>query len=297
MVLILSIGFFTFIVVLTVFGWRRSQDKKNYLIKNIIGLVVALLLLFLFGPLFVFSPLKLGYQTETIENNTVIYPVRWEDKKEQFAQLINQAEKTVLEFYPQKFPVTIILAKNNFDLFRFTGQRGGGNNSLGRVYISSSHMDEGLITAELSHYYLFKTASHSSLYFPRWFDEGLAIYLGRHGSVAKFTHPEQLQKLLEDSRYPKALDSWNGFGGQLRWMKQIFTGGYVTHMYTHSYYLVRSLIEEHGLGKLQAFVNELKTSSSFETAFQEAYGLSTDQFGKQFVDFAQKYLQTNLRNH
>jgi len=286
MILILGIGIFVFTAILTVFEWRRSEDKKSYLVKNISGLVAALVLLFLFGPLFSLSPLKIGYRTEKIENKTIIYPRGWETQKEQFVRLVNQAEQTILEFYPEQFPVTLILTRSNFDLFRFTGQRGGGNNSLGHVYISGSYMDEGLITAELSHYYLFKTADRPSLYFPRWFDEGLAVYLGHSGSLAKFTQPEPLQRLLEDSRYPKNLDGWRGFGGQLRWMKQIYTGGYVTHMYTHSYYLVRLLVEEYGLGKLQNLVTGLKTSSSFETAFQEVYGLSTDRFGKQFVDSA-----------
>jgi len=207
----------------------------------------------------------------------------------------NQAEKAILEFYPEKFPVTLILTRNNFDLFRFTGQRGGGNNSLGCVYISSSYLDEGLITAELSHYYLFKTAGRPSLYFPRWFDEGLAVYLGHSGSLAKFTQPEQLQGLLEDSRYPKDLDGWKGFGGQLRWMRQIHGGGYVTYMYTHAYYLVRFLIEEYGLEKLQNLVGELKTGSSFEDAFQEVYGFSTDQFGKHFVNSAHNYFQPDFQ--
>jgi len=297
MTLIFGIGLFVFTAILAVFEWRRSEDKKSYLVKNVSGLVAALVLLLLFGPLFSLSPLKIGYQTEKIENKTISYPRGWETQKEQLVRLINQAERTILEFYPEKFPVTLILTRNNFDLFRFTGQRGGGNNSLGRVYISGSYIDEGLITAELSHYYLFKTADQPPLYFPRWFDEGLAVYLGHSGLTAKFAQPEQLQRLLEDGRYPKDLDCWTGFGGQLRWLKQIYTGGYVTHMYTHSYYLVRFLVEEYGLEKLQNFVGRLKVSPSFEVAFREVYGLSTDQFGKQFIGSAQRYFQINPRSH
>ena len=61
-----------------------------------------------------------------------------------------------------------------------------------------------------------------------WFDEGLAIYLGHSGSLARFTQPEQLEKLVNDQRYSKDLSRWNGFAGQLRWMKEVKTGGYVT---------------------------------------------------------------------
>jgi len=293
--MVIIIGIVLFISILACTEWHKSVDKKKYLIKNSLYLVLSLAFLFLFGPLFGFSPLKIGYQTQKIENKIIIYPCGWEAKKDQFIQLANQAEKNILDFYPQQFPVTIILAKNNFDLFRFTGMRGGGNNSLGRVYISSSYIDEGLITAELSHYYLFNTANRSSLYFPRWFDEGLAIYLGHSGSTAKFTQAETLERLLNDDRYSKDLNYWNGFGGQLRWMWQIYRGGYVSYMYTHSYYLVKFLIEEYGLDNFYILIDELKTNSSFENAFQGIYGFSTNQLANYFASSAQQYL-LQMRN-
>jgi len=274
---------FVIIIPLAIIEWRKSKNKQQYLIKNGLFLSLGILFLFLFGPLFSFSPLKIGYQTQKVDNKTIIYPHGWETKKDQFVQLINQAEKNVLDFYSQQFPVTIILAKNSFDLLRFTGMGRGGNNSLGRVYISSDYMDEGLITAELSHYYLFKTAQRSSIYFPRWFDEGLAIYLGHQGSTARFTQPEQLEKLLNDQRYSKDLSRWNGITGQLRWMKEVKTGGYVTNIYTHSYFAVRFLTEEYGIEKLKSLIRETKTNPSFENAFQKIYGFSTQKFGELFL--------------
>jgi len=259
-----------------------------YLIRNAFFLGVSILLLFLFGPLFSFSPLKIGYQTQKIGSKTIVYPRGWEAKKESFVQLINQAEENVLGFYPQQFPFTIVLAKSSFDLLRFTGMGRGGNNSLGRIYISSDYMDEGVITAELSHYYLFNTAKRSPLYFPRWFDEGLAIYLGHQGFTARFTQPEQLEKLINDQHYSKDLNRWNGVAGQLRWMKEIKTGGYVTNIYTHSYFAVRFLTEEYGVERLKSLVREAKTNPSFENAFQNIYGLSTKEFGELFLNSAEE---------
>jgi len=275
---------------LAITGWRKSADKRQYLIKNGLYFVLSLLILFLFGPLFPVSPIKIGYQTQKIENKTIVYPRGWKTEKEQFIQTIDQAEKDILEFYPQQLSVTLMLVKNGSDLFRFTGMKRGGNNSLGSVNISSNSADKGLITAELSHYYLFKTTNHSSIYFPRWFDEGLAIYLGHGGSTAKFTHPEQLQKLLQDSRFPKDLNYWNGIMGQLRWMKQIRTGGYVTNMYTYSYFAIRFLTDKYGIEKLQNLIYEAKTNSSFENAFQKIYGFSTKEFNDIFLNSVQQYI-------
>ena len=282
---------FAIITPLAIIEWRKSDNKKQYLIKNTFFLALGILFLFLFGPLFVFSPLKIGYQTQKIDNKTIIYPRGWKTKKDQFVQLINQAEKNVLDFYPHQFPVTIILTKNSFDLLRFTGMRRGGNNSLGRVYISSNSMDEGLITAELSHYYLFNTTKRSSVYFPRWFDEGLAIYLGHQGSTARFTQPEQLEKLVNDQRYSKDLSRWNGIAGQLRWTKEVKTGGYVTNIYTHSYFAVRFLTEEYGMEKLKSLIQKTKMNPSFENAFQNIYGLSTNEFGELFLNSAERYTE------
>jgi len=137
---------FVIIIPLTIIEWRKSKNKQQYLIKNGLFLSLGILFLFLFGPLFSFSPLKIGYQTQKTDNKTIIYPRGWEAKKELFVQLVNQAEKNVLDFYPQQFPVTIILAKNSFDLLRFTGMGRGGNNSLGRVYISSDSLNARLFT-------------------------------------------------------------------------------------------------------------------------------------------------------
>ena len=115
------------------------------------------------------------------------------------------------------------------------------------------------------------------------------IYLGRSGSVARFTQPENLERLLNDNRYPKDLDYWNGLVGQLRWMKEVKTGGYVTFIYTQAYHAVRLLIEKYGLEKLQSFIQEMETSPSFENAFQKVYGTSTRKFSQTFLDSAQQY--------
>jgi len=276
---------------LAVISWRKSTDKKQYLIKNCFYLVLGLLLLFLFGPLFPISPIKIGYQTQKMENKTIVYPKKWEVERDEFVRLIDKTEEeNILPIYKTQLPVTFLLAKNENDFLRFTGLRKGGSTGLGGIRIGSSYMEEGIITAELSHYYLFNTTKRSSIYFPRWFDEGLAIYLGHSGSTEKFTHPEQLQKLLKDNRYPKNLSYWNGIVGQLRWMKQIHTGGYVTNMYTHSYFAVRFLIDKYGMEKLQDLIHEVKTNDSFENAFRKTYGFSTNEFGDFFLNSAQQYI-------
>jgi len=271
-------------IILTTAGWWKSTDKKKYLTKNVFYLALSLILLLLFGPLFGLSPLKIGYQTQKIENKTIIYPHNWQDEQEKLVQLVDQAEEEVLVIFPQQLPVTFILVKNNFDLLRFTGQRKGGNNFLGKVYIADGSMDKGVITHELAHYYLHQTIAGPSFSLPRWFDEGLATYLGHSDSMTRFTQPETLERLLNDNHYPKDLNYWNGFGGQLRWMWQIYRGGYVSYMYTHSYYLIKFLIKEYGLDNFQALIEKLENSSSFEKTFQSVYGFTSDQFNNNFIN-------------
>ena len=277
---------------LTIIGWYKTTNKRQYLIKNSLYLILGLLLLFLFGPLFPISPIKIGYQTQKIGNKTIVYPKNWVVKRDEFVKLIDRTEEeNIFPIYKTRLPITFLLTNNENDFLRFTGLRKGGSTGLGGIRIDSSYMEKGIITAELSHYYLFNTTKRSSIYFPRWFDEGLAIYLGHSGSTAKFTHPEQLQKLLQDSRYPKDLSYWNGIMGQLRWMKQIHTGGYVTNMYTHSYFAVHFLIDKYGMEKLQNLIYEAKTNNSFENAFQNIYEFSTREFSNSFLNSAQQYTQ------
>ena len=63
-----------FVILDSLRGYLTAKNKKRYLIQLFVGLPLFILLLFLFGPFFVLSPVKIGYSTLKENNITLYYP-------------------------------------------------------------------------------------------------------------------------------------------------------------------------------------------------------------------------------
>lgn len=96
-------------------------------------------------------------------------------------------------------------------------KKAGGSSNSEAIFIKKNYWDLGVLTHEMAHQYLQKSTKRLSFYFPRWFDEGLATYLGSTGRLKKFTTIEELTKTLNSGFYERDLGYWNGLFGVLRW--------------------------------------------------------------------------------
>ncbi|MBU2592187.1 hypothetical protein KKD61_01850 [Patescibacteria group bacterium] len=297
----LLIGTALFIIVGLILGYREAKDKKNYFIKVAIFLPLSISLIVLFGPLFLISPVKIGYksikddgivvfysasseivETERIQNNAG-QPLRLTHR--QMAELAMKMTKSAIQsnqnFYLISLKTKVLLAKNDNDLFRFGGlMKGGGTgNELG-VVISERFLNEKLIAHELSHKAIRNLLGPiSSLKIPTWFDEGMATFIAKQDQYASLA---VLKREYEQGGYFEDLGRWEGFLGGLRW-KFNDIGRHNT-LYGQVYNLLTYLSDRYGEEKIYQTIIGCKTQS-FHNSFEKTFGLSSDQFHQQFIEY------------
>ena len=263
----------------------RAENKKKTLLRNItIGVPVVVGLL-LFGPLFMISPIKLGHTVAHDGSSTIIYPNKLAHEAQHFTEAIQQAKVSVTSIYDEEVPTQFLLVGSSLDMLRFGGSatsRAGGSGSIAGVFIRQDRIDVGVITHELSHRHLQEITGKISPYYPRWFDEGLATYLGHTGQMERYTDEGVLKDSLKNGTYQRDLDYWKGLLGHLRW-SFIDCRQRPREIYTQAFFMVQFLAEEYSEDKLRLLVRECKTSPSFEEAFQKIYGLSTEIFHEHFL--------------
>ena len=277
-------------VAAMVSGYLKADDRKKYLIKELVIGIPIIMLLFLFGPLILLSPIKPGFASLSSKKITVYYPINWPDKGEELWENAQRAVKTVEDFYQVPVKIKVLMAATKLDSFRLTGNplAGGTGSDLG-VIVRYDKANEGVITHEMSHIILPKMTGRSSHFFPRWFDEGLASYLGK---MDYYRGVEGLRESLSDGFYKRDLSRWNGLRGKINWT--VFDVRCCGHqIYGQTYQMVKFLFDNYGEDKVyELLLNSKKLS--FEQAFEKTFGLTVDQYHQEFIDFVKgskvKYL-------
>lgn len=196
-------------------GCLKADDRKKYLIKEAVIGVPIIMLLFLFGPLILLSPIKPGFASISKGKLTVYYPTNWPDKGEELVENAQRAVRTLEDFYQIPVKTKVLMAGTKLDSLRLTGNplAGGTGSDLG-IIVRYDKANEGVITHEMSHIILPKMTGRSGHFFPRWFDEGLASYLGK---MDYYRGIEDLKESLENGFYKRDLSRWNGLLGKISW--------------------------------------------------------------------------------
>ncbi len=264
-----------------------SKNKKKTFYTNLVLSFIIIPILFLHGPLFVFSPLKPGFASVTKDNFTFYYPKTISlDHINQFTLLLDQARHRLSSVFTNSYPITFIIVNNSKDMFLLGGsptERAGGSSNSEAVYVKDNYWDLGVVTHEMSHQYLQRAANRPSYYFPRWFDEGLATYLGATGQLEKFTYQSELDKAINSDFYEHDLRRWDGLAGIFNWsLKDIrYRPGLI---YTQTYFLVKYLVDQYGSDKIVTLITACRTTPDFNTAFQSTYALSVPEFHHKFLN-------------
>src|SRR3989344_5615054 len=88
-----------FVILDSLKGYFTAKNKKRYLIQLFVGLPLVIILLFLFGPFFVLSPIKIGYSTLKDNNITLYYPGNSIDMARDTMNQLKQADDMNKQFY------------------------------------------------------------------------------------------------------------------------------------------------------------------------------------------------------
>lgn len=275
-----------FVILDSLRGYFMAKNKKRYLIQLFVGLPLIILLLFLFGPLFVLSPIKIGYSTLKNDNITLYYPGDSIDMARDTMNQLKQADDMNKQFYKTTYSMPVVLANSDFDMLRLGSYpyTGGTGNELS-INIRPGRMTTGKIAHEMSHRNLAMLTG-KSIPSPNWFNEGLASYLGKMDDYKK---PNELQVDLRDGRYAKDILSVRGILGTAKWIYRIRQGE-TKVLYGQTYLMIKYLFDKYGENKMHDFVVSLKTQD-FEKAFVQGFGVTEEQFFQEFTDYIQTYQQ------
>lgn len=272
-----------FVLADSIRGYLTAKNKKRYLIQLSVGLPIVTLLFFLFGPFFALSPIKLGYSSFIEGNLVVYYPSSQAEMGKKVFEMAQQATQINNRFYQTQIGFPVVVVTSEFDMLRFGAppQAGGSGNELA-INIRAQRASWNIIAHEMSHRNLRSVINKTTFSLPKWFDEGLASYLGKMDYYKK---EGDLKVDLETDRYRQDMPTWNGFLGNLRWMWTVFREkGGSKQLYGQAYLMTKYLFDKYEEEKVYQFALALK-KNSFDDAFLQTFGLTQEQFHQDFINY------------
>jgi hypothetical protein len=285
----LFLGLITIWVIFDIVrGYRKTNQKGTYLKKNLLLVGAVIIALFLFGPFFILSPIKLGYSTLSDGRTTLYYPSSHVSQAEEIFTMAKQAAEKNDAFYHSQTQTKILVATSNLDMLRFGAYpQANGAGLIWGIIIREPKGSWNILAHEMSHKNLSKLSplASSVFSFPRWFDEGLASYIG--GMNYYKTIPE-LKEDLQSGFYYRDITTWRGIPGMFTWLKFTFIKPNPRLIYGQTFLMVKYLADTYGEDKIYQLVQEVGQGSSFQSSFNNIFGLSTEAFHQQFIDFLQK---------
>jgi len=274
-----------FVILDSLRGYFTTKNKKKYLLQLVIGIPVIIATLFLFGPLFVLSPIKIGYSTLKSDNISLYYPGTSIDLAKDMMSQLKQAENMNREFYKTTYSMPVVLAKSEFDMLRFGSYPyGEGTGNELTINIRIGRMNVGKIAHEMSHRNLAMLTG-KSISSPNWFNEGLASYIGK---MDEYKKPNELRVDLREGKYANDILKMRGVLGNIIWIKRIGIGGESRVLYGQTYLMVKYLFDKYGKDNIYNFVVSLKTND-FKKAFITFFGITEEQFSQEFTNYIQNY--------
>lgn len=264
-------------------GYFKAKDRKSYLTKNFLILGLVILLLFLFGPFFIISPIKLGYSSLKSNGVTLYYPSSHLQKAKEILEMSNEAARANSNFYRTTTQTKILMAVSDLDMLRFgVYPRANGGGMILGIIVRESRATQNIIAHEMSHRNLAGLSRvSSSLFYPRWFDEGLASYLGKMDYYKKTA---ELKDDLQKGLYLRDITNWKGITGGLRWLNFVFFKHNSKLIYGQSYLMVKYLFDTYGQEKVYQLVQRSR-ETSFDKAFLQTFGISVSEFHQNFINY------------
>lgn len=269
-------------------GYRKASNKKRYFVKTLFVAGIIILIFFLFGPFFIISPVKLEYSTLSDGSITLYHPSSHTVRAEEIFIMAQQAAEKNDAFYHAPTHTKILVAVSSLDMLRFgIYPRANGGGLAWGIVIRESKASWNIIAHEMSHKNLSRhsTVASSILTFPRWFDEGLASYIG---NMDWYKKPPELKEDLQAGRYRRDITRWSGLPGMFQWINQTFFQHNSSLIYGQTYLMVKYLFDTYGEERVYQLVQAVHQGTSFNEAFLQTFSLSEDEFHQQFINFIEK---------
>lgn len=257
--------------------------KKKYLI---LLLVLAIILLYLFwGPLFPWSPIKIGYTKissskvtiyvdDITENDSVVYRIQ---------EILDKIEEFHGLHYVNNFRIVVLGAESNNK--RYLPWLNGSGYSvslspLNLIYIGANARKspfgiEPHLKHELSHLLIDQNTSFSKammIHKQVWLVEGIAEYFSNHSFKSKsdlinLVKQDYVQLPTIKEKSPQNM-SWEEL--QLE--------------YSYYNYFIEFLVESHGLERLQEFIKMyINEPENYRELFVKVYSIDLNEILKSIM--------------
>ncbi len=274
-----------------------SSTKKS---KVTITLIVALLIValgslayqFLWGKLFVYSPMKLGFSRHEL-SNTIIY-VQHGAKFDGYAAFDTYPPAVVAthELRFREKPV-IYIFRDDEDYLRLSTTKARfcayPNGGLVISPWALKEAQEGKISLEtylkheLSHTLLYQQMGvlNAYIYFPRWLLEGTAMYRADQMGTSWYPGRKETFGYIGQGNFIDPRDY-----ATAREKRAVLNVKYpIAFMYSEFGYIVDDLIATFGKQKFMQYTRHLFSSLDHERVFKDVYGIDFDGF---LLDFRKR---------
>lgn len=261
--------------------------RKNYYV--IVAVILACVFAaFLFGELFAFSPIIVGFQKFEFPNTIVYVQNR--------AQIPDWSNCDTLTIPVEKVLALKFKSKPEFFIFRDSlsyVRRSPTYSRLcaippNRILIapwSLKEADLGIIPLdiylkhELAHILIFQqTGFIRAFRFPKWLSEGIAVYAANQMGTGWYPSQEETYNYIRQGNFLPPRDYKTHRASQAK----INVPNRSAFLYCEFACIVDYLIETRSREKFQHYIESLFTESNHDEVFRRIYGIEFDYFVDEF---------------
>jgi hypothetical protein len=221
-------------------------------------------------------------------DNRILYEEGAVTLAEEAARYLPQAIRTVESRQYGSFgrPVTVYVFATSKSFSRFSGvsEEVIGAGLKDEVYLSgklSNMMDKtrGILTHELSHTQLSQTlgAIQFNRTLPRWFREGLAIYVADGGGATNATEKETIDNFLEGKHFIPEIK------GELLNINLSATAELHPRIFYRQSGMFLQFLAQNHPAQLEKLLRGLQEGKAFEVQFIESFERNVDEVLKDFI--------------
>ncbi|HPI18803.1 MAG TPA: hypothetical protein PKY56_00395 [Candidatus Kapabacteria bacterium] len=268
---------------------------KRKILYSVFGIIFILIVVFthhlLFGKLFAYSPVYIGFEKNEMQN-TEIYIQDGSDIPN--LKSIDTLIPIVEEFHGLKFkykPKIYIFRDSSAFLNRSISKARFCVYPNSNLFISPWAIKEAqagkismeiYVTHELSHTLIYQHCGlFSSIKYPEWFLEGLAVYSANQMGTSFYPSKELTYSLIRQGNFmpPEYFKTKNEEKIKLNMKNEI------AFIYSELACIVDYMVIRFGKEKMLIFMKTLIDNSDYKMNFKKIYGIDFDAFIKDFDDF------------
>lgn len=272
--------------------FTKKRIVLTLAVAAVIAAVGSLTYLFLWGKLFPYSPVMIGFSKHEL-SNTIVY-VQYGAKYDDYT-VINSYPPAVEKSHELRFrkkpKVYIFRDKGSYLRRSITKARfcAYPNGSLVVSPWALQEAQEGKISLEiylkheLSHTLLYQHMGTlaSYVYFPRWLLEGIAMYHSNQMSTSWYPGKKETYVYIRQGNFINPRDY-----STAREKRAVLNVKYpIAFIYSEFGCIVDDLIITYGKEKFMQYVRRLSFASNHDKVFREVYGIDFDDF---LLDFRKR---------